>query len=158
MQMIAQRSIQPSRHRPAALLAGAGFLLVACAGALAQTPPPANTDAKITVAPASGPSPGGTCTTTSGFFICVDKDPVPTPAVPVGTSVQITWTLSGANWTWVRNNKGIDIQNPKDWKTKQESPIKFIATNKKEAGARYKYDVNVTNGTVTLKWDPSIMN
>jgi hypothetical protein len=134
-----------------ALLASA-----ACTGAVAQTP--ANTDAKITVAPASGPSPGGTCTTKSGFFICVDKDPVPTPAVSVGTPVQITWTLSGTNWKWVKNNKGIDIQNPKDWKTKQESDTKYIATNKKEAGAKYKYDINVTNGTVTLNWDPTIMN
>jgi hypothetical protein len=78
--------------------------------------------------------------------------------VAVGAPVQITWNLSGTGWTWVRNNKGIDIRNPRDWKPKQESDTRYIATNKKENGVRYKYDVNVTNGTVTLKWDPSIMN
>lgn len=146
----------PRRHRAGAAAATILFF-AACSGAFAQTPPE-TTNATVTVAPATGPSPGGVCTTKSGFYICVDRDPVVTPAVAVGTDVRVVWKLTGSGWTFVKNNKGIDIKVPKNWKPKELNSTEFEATNKKEAGVLYKYDINVTNGTLTLQWDPSIMN
>jgi hypothetical protein len=92
-----------------------------------------------------------------GNKVCVDKDPVRTPGVPVDTPVAIVWTLTTQGWTFVKN-QGIDIKNKKSWQLKEDSSTKYTATNKKEKGDPYKYDVNVTDGKTPLKFDPTIMN
>ena len=123
-----------------------------CGGAGAQT----ITKAEINVAPTTGPLPKGTCTTKGSFYICVEPEPVTTGG-PTGGNVEILWDLKGSGWSFVKN-KGIDIKNRKNWKIKEVTPMQYSATNKKEVNAFYKYDINVTDGTTTLQWDPMIMN
>jgi hypothetical protein len=122
-----------------------------CGGAGAQT----ITKAEVNVVPTSAPQPKGVCTTKGSFRICVDPEPVPTSG-PIGGNVEIIWDLKGSGWTFVKN-KGIDIKNMKNWKIKG-TPTQYSATNKKERNVLYKYDINVTDGTTTLQWDPMIMN
>lgn len=135
-------------------LAVAVSILAVCGAATAQTP----VTATVSVAPATGKPPAGTCTTTNNHYICVNPDPVKTAGAP-GTDVKIVWKLASAGWTFVKNT-GIDIKNRKTWKLNEDSSTQYTATNKREDGSQiYKYEINVTNGTTTLPpWDPTIMN
>ena len=135
-----------------ALAVAVSFFAV-CGAATAQTP----VTATVSVAPATGAAPAGVCTTTNNYYICVNPDPVKTAGAP-GTDVKIVWKLTGAGWTFVKN-KGIDIKNRKTWKLNEDSSTQYTATNKREDGSQiYKYEINVTNGSLTLPWDPTIMN
>jgi hypothetical protein len=129
-------------------------LFAACAGANAQT----TTNAVVNVVPTgTKPPPPGTCTTKGSFDICVSPEPIKTSGNE-GTDVKIVWNLKGAGWSFVKN-KGIAIKNMKNWKVNEVNPTQYEATNKKENGTvLYKYDINVTNRTITLTWDPTIMN
>jgi hypothetical protein len=131
------------------------LLAVMCGGASAQT----TTNAQVNVVPTgTKPPPPGTCTTKGSFDICVSPEPIKTSGA-VGTDVKVVWNLKGAGWSFVKN-KGIDIKDMKNWKLNEVNPTQYEATNKKEnGGVLYKYDINVTNGTITLPaWDPTIMN
>ena len=123
----------------------------ACGGASAQP-------VSVTVMAANTtPSPPPWCSKPQGgYIVCVDRDPIQTPGA-AGDDVTIVWNLASSGWTFVKN-KGIDIKNKKNWKLKEDSATQYTATNKKEGGVQYKYEINVTNGAVSPTWDPTIMN
>jgi hypothetical protein len=128
-----------------------------CGGASAQSP----TYVSVTVVLAgTPPPPPAACGPPSGgYMICVDKEPISTSG-NVGDDVEIIWNLASSGWSFVKN-KGIEIKNQKNWKVKPDSSMpstKYAATNKKEGGFSYKYEINVTNGTALPPWDPTIMN
>jgi hypothetical protein len=154
MQSMALASRVGPRAHVGRAFAVAALLAAICAGASAQT----TSNAQVNVVPTgTKPPPPGTCTTKGSFDICVSPEPVKTSGA-VGTDVKVVWSLKGAGWSFVKN-KGIDIKNMKNWKLKEITPTQYEATNKKEnGGVLYKYDINVTNGTTTLGWDPTIMN
>jgi hypothetical protein len=135
-------------------LAGAVMFAAICGGAAAQVTVPV----EITIGPTSSPPPfpaDGACAKQGGFIICVSPDPVDMGSAPGNKDNSIVWTVSTGGWTFAK--KGIDIKNRKTWQLKRDSPTQYTATNKRD-GDQYKYDINVTNGTVTVSWDPSIMN
>ena len=147
---------KPSRLHVGARLGVAAIFAAACAAANAQTP----VAVQVTVVPSGDVPPvGGACSTPQrNYKVCVSTDPVRTPNVPEGTDVAIVWTLTTSGWKFV-NNQGIDIKNKKNWNLPERGDTRYTATNKKEKGDLYKYDVNVTDGqTPALKFDPSIMN
>jgi hypothetical protein len=154
MQSLSLTSKVKARPHVGRAFAFAALFAAMCGGASAQTP----TYAEIYVVPiGTTPAPKGTCTTKGSYDICVYPEPINTGGA-VGTDVTITWDLKSAGWSFVKN-KGIDIKNMKNWKLKEVTPTQYEATNKKENGVFYKYEINVTDGTITLPpWDPTIMN
>jgi hypothetical protein len=94
----------------------------------------------------------------------VASDPIQTPG-SAGSTVEITWKLTTPGWLF-QKNKGIDnikIKKPhpnhkQEWKVTDKSDQEYKARNIKEGGPEYKYEINLTNGTTPLSWDPTIMN
>jgi hypothetical protein len=87
----------------------------------------------------------------------VDMDPIQTQATGSDKHVEITWNITSPGWIFDKN-KGIDIQNKRNWVPKWVSDIQYTARNKEKDGVTYKYTINVTDGKTPLAWDPTIMN
>jgi hypothetical protein len=135
------------RQLGAALAVGALFATVS-AGANAQTVTVTVSQAKTTNY--CSPSQGG-------YYICVDMDPIQTQAIGSDKHVEITWNITSPGWIFDKN-KGIDIQNKRNWVPKWVSDIQYTARNKEKDGVTYKYTINVTDRKTPLAWDPTIMN
>jgi len=152
MQLMSRSSGDRLRRHLGVLVAIAALFAAACGGAMAQT-------ANVTVEAASAPPPAPPklCGPASGAYkICVNPDPIATTGAP-GANVTITWNLTSSGWSFVKN-KGIVIKPMNAWKVPEISPTQYKATNKREGGVLYKYEINVTNGTTKLSWDPTIEN
>jgi len=93
-----------------------------------------------------------------GYYVCVDKDPVQTQATGADKHVELVWNITSSGWIF-DTNKGIDVQNKRDWVPKPgNSANQYTARNKQKDGMTYKYTINVTDGKTPLAWDPTIMN
>ncbi len=117
---------------------------------------PASTHSTVSIAVYSSGSstPGGwTCTTKGRFTICLSEDPIDLSHDP--DPVTIPWTLVTQGWKFV-HNKGIKIRGG-GWHEQEVSDTQYTAWNRKDRQI-YKYEINVTNGTDTVTWDPFIWN
>jgi hypothetical protein len=138
-------------------LATAGLFAAACGGSLNTIAVPTPAAVTVLAAGTTPPPPPTMCgSAVQGYMVCVNPDPLNTSG-NVGDDVEITWTLATSGWSFDQN-KGIDIKNKKNWKVKRVDDLHYNATNKKEGNALYKYDINVTNGSVSPSYDPTIMN
>jgi hypothetical protein len=74
-----------------------------------------------------------------------------------GPNVLIHWKIRENGWNFTAN--GIEIQgNTGQFTEPEPQGPNFRWKNKNNDHARYKYTVNVTNGTSTLSKDPFIIN
>jgi hypothetical protein len=136
------------RRFGAALAVGALFAAVS-AGANAQT---------VTVTVSQAKTTNYCSLSQGGYYVCVDVDPIQTQATGSDKHVEITWNITSSGWIFDKN-KGIDIQNKRNWVPKAGSlDTQYTARNKEKDGVTYKYTINVTDGKTPLAWDPTIMN
>ena len=88
----------------------------------------------------------------------VSVTPDPLPAGP-GNNVNLHWNISTNGWTFPSN--GIVITNPGDQFSDAQvlnNGRQFKWKDKNTNSVRYKYTINVTNGSTTLSLDPTIEN
>jgi hypothetical protein len=103
------------------------------------------------------------------FSIKVNQEPV--DLTGLGPNVDIFWTVQPDPWMFTTNNggvsTGIDIKNapPGQFKDKGGKDNAGNPSRKAHNWERknvdyqtYRYTINVTDGTTTLSWDPSIVN
>jgi len=129
---------------PFAFLA-AGAILAGCASHPYMTP---------SAACRSSPC-DATVTVQSCGKIQVTPDPI---VVANGNKPVMRWTLETSGWSFTDN--GIDILKPGgqfDGKAK-ESARSFKWKNNNSMPGTYKYDVYVTDGSTTCRYDPTIVN
>jgi len=144
------------RIRPLVLIVGI-YLVAAC-----TTPPmldgaaptSSHTTVSIALYGVGAPTPGGWyCTTKGRWMICVSEDPIDLTNDP--DPIYVPWSVITQGWKFV-SNKGIKVKGG-GWHEYQVSDTQYTAWNKKDRKI-YKYEINVTNGTDTVTWDPFIWN
>ena len=102
------------------------------------------------------------------FSIKVDKEPVDLTGLG---STDIFWVVQPDPWVFTENaggvSTGIDIKKApsglfkdKGGKDNAGNPSRKAHNWQRMAadGNTYSYTINVTDGTTTLSWDPSIVN
>ena len=128
-----------------------GSLFAAVAGGASAV------DVKVTVQPQGTPPPSGwKCGGgNASYEICVDQEPI-TPPGANGTPVAIEWNLRDApGWSFDGSN-GIVIELP--WQVRCNPNGSTCNARHHKDGKRYKYTINLTNGTTPIPWDPTIQN
>lgn len=152
------------RHIRVALVAT--LLAAVCGSASAQTVPVLITVRPVAYMPVNpevcDPNPKDPTNK-----ICVNAEPVRTPDVDVDGHVAIWWTLDSTTATnkgWFFDSDGIYIKNKK-WLIGAGPPgtgtlpFQYVAVALKENGNnKYTYKINLINGNMQLKWDPTIRN
>ena len=133
---------------------GLAALIYACASDKGITPLSTHPTVSINVYPGGSPTPAGwTCTTRGRYSLCLSEEPI--DLTNDTDPVTITWSLVAQGWTFV-SNKGIKIRGG-GWHEQEVTPTQYTAYNRKDR-LIYKYQINVTNGTDTVAWDPFIWN
>ena len=134
-------------------LAALTAFLSGCAGQ-GVAPPSEHRPVMVDVLPAGSPcTPGWTCTVHGRFLIAVSEEPIKLQDDP--HPVNVSWRISRDGWSFVRNN-GVDIKRGPP--TQHVSDKHYVAHFRATDGVVYKYWINLTNGTDTVTWDPTIMN
>jgi len=108
-----------------------------------------------TNAPAPLATPGP-----AAFSISVDEDPIQMLGQPQGNGAFIHWDIQTSGWTFAPAN-AIEIHNPGNKFTDKggaNQGRRHTWQREQADGAQYKYTIRVTNGTVTVAWDPWIVN
>jgi hypothetical protein len=93
----------------------------------------------------------------AGNVVSVDTDKL--HMAGKGGNAPIEWEMTTAGWTFPSN--GIVIEGNDGQFTElqpHDQGRKFKCVDKNDDGRTYKYDVNVTDGKVTLTLDPTIEN
>ena len=91
---------------------------------------------------------------TGAFKICVSEEPIVLTGASAARS--IPWHIRTNGWTFVAGT-GITLNNHPGWSVQPASPTNWVAKGQKD-GTTIKYSINVTNGSVTVPWDPRIIN
>ena len=148
----------PFRYRSRALVVVAAVALIyGCAGPqMLDGTAPASSHPTVSIAlyPGGSPTPGGWyCTTKERWTICLSEDAIDLTNDP--DPVYVPWSVITQGWKFV-SNKGIKVKGG-GWHERQVSDTQYTAWNKKDRKI-YKYEINVTNGTDTVPWDPFIWN
>jgi hypothetical protein len=135
-------------------LVGLTALVYGCALDKAITPTSTHPTVSINVYPSGASTPAGwTCTTKGRYTICASEDPI--DLTNDTDPVTIPWALIAQGWTFT-SNKGIKVKGG-GWHEQEVTPTQYTAYNRKDR-LIYKYEINVTNGTDTVTWDPFIWN
>jgi hypothetical protein len=112
-------------------------------------------DIQVIASTANPPTPAWQCGPASGAFkICVSEEPITLTGESAARAVP--WHIRTNGWTFVTGT-GITLNNHPGWSVQPASPVNWVAKGQKD-GATIKYAINVTNGTVTVSWDPRIIN
>jgi hypothetical protein len=102
---------------------------------------------------------GATCITTVTVDSCksitVSTEPI---VVAKGNKPVLRWKLATAGWSFTED--GIDFKEPggEFEDKKKESGTSFKYKNKNSKPGEYKYDVVVTDGKQTCRYDPTVVN
>ena len=135
------------------VVAGLAAILGACATE-GVAPATDHRPVSIDILPAGSPCPAQwTCMAQGRFMVAVDEEPI--KIRDEAHPVKIMWKIVPQAWSFIRD-KGIDIKNGPP--SQQESEKVYLAHFRSRDGVIYKYSINLTNGTDTVTWDPTIVN
>jgi hypothetical protein len=134
-------------------IAGLTAFLTACA-TQGIAPTTDHRPVSIDILPAGSPCPPqSTCSTQGRFMVVVDEEPIKIRDEP--HPVKIMWKITPQPWSFVRD-RGVDVKNGPA--SQQVSEKIYMVQFPTRDGVIYKYWINLTNGTDTVTWDPTIMN
>ena len=116
----------------------------------------------VTITVTANPNPVGPKAAATPYLIMVDEDPVDLADVDEGnhannSNARIHWKIATSGWEFTVD--GVVIDDTVRFTNKgQPSATHHTWQREKKDRHNHKYSIGVTDGTITLIWDPWIIN